>query len=210
MADAIDPTTSTWEQIHGIHHVPKSYVPPFMKDEFAAMNTQAAQPTDRTPGMLRDKMYEVELEEEAGNPNEESLIQIDPRTAKMGDPSQPHLLNQDADQQQNLERFAEQEANKRQIKDMKFIRVKVKNVIIDDQALLPKLIDQGFDLQVSIPLPDIYQKKISDQHIHLSNYEVVSYNEFSFNSLSLYNFRVDEETLGAYVSSQIHVMIPDH
>ena len=93
---------------------------------------------------------------------------------------------------------------------MKFIRVKVKNVLIDDQALLPKLIDQSFDLQVSIPLPDIYQKKISDQHIHLSNYEVLNYNEFSFNSLSLYNFRVDEETLGAFVTSQLHVMIPDH
>lgn len=56
----------------------------------------------------------------------------------------------------------------------------------------------------------MYQKKISDQHIHLSNYDVLGYNEFSFNSLSLYNFRVDEDTLGAFVTSQLHVMIPDH
>ena len=74
-----------------------------MKDEFAAMNAQAAQPTDRSPGQLRDQMYALELEEEAANKNEESLIQINPRTAKIGEPSQNHLINQDADQQQNLE-----------------------------------------------------------------------------------------------------------
>jgi formiminotetrahydrofolate cyclodeaminase len=34
MADAIDPSTRAWESIHGAHHVPKTYVPPFMKDEF--------------------------------------------------------------------------------------------------------------------------------------------------------------------------------
>ena len=103
MADALDPTTSAWEQIHGIHHVPKTYVPPFMKDEFEAMNAQAAQPTDRSPEKIKDKMYEVELEDEAGNPNEESLIQINPRTANIGNPNQPHLLSQDLEQQQNLE-----------------------------------------------------------------------------------------------------------
>jgi hypothetical protein len=34
MADALNPSTSAWEQIHGMHHVPTTYVPPFMKDEF--------------------------------------------------------------------------------------------------------------------------------------------------------------------------------
>jgi hypothetical protein len=30
MADALEPSTQAWEQIHGIHNIPKAYVPPFM------------------------------------------------------------------------------------------------------------------------------------------------------------------------------------
>jgi len=37
MADALNPSTSAWEQIHGIHEIPKAYVPPFMKDEMDQM-----------------------------------------------------------------------------------------------------------------------------------------------------------------------------
>lgn len=84
---------------------------------------------------------------------------------------------------------------------MKFIRVKVKNLRIESEELLHKLIDESFNLVVTIPLPDIYQKKISDQTMQLNNYDVLSFNEFAFNSLSLYNFRVDEATLGQYVMS---------
>lgn len=40
---------------------------------------------------------------------------------------------------------------------MKFIRIKVKNLKIEsDQALISKLIDESFNLQVNIPLPDPY------------------------------------------------------
>jgi len=45
---------------------------------------------------------------------------------------------------------------------MKFIRVKVKNLRIESEDLLHKLIDGSFNFQVAVPLPDIYQKKISD------------------------------------------------
>jgi hypothetical protein len=37
MADALDPSTSAWEQIHGVHQIPKTYVAPFSKDEFDQM-----------------------------------------------------------------------------------------------------------------------------------------------------------------------------
>ena len=56
------------------------------------------------------------------------------------------------------------------------------------------LIDETFSIVVDLPMPDIYQKKISMQQIKLSNYDIVSFNEFAFNNLSLYNFKIDEET----------------
>lgn len=37
----------------------------------------------------------------------------------------------------------------------------------------------------------------------LNNYEVLSFNEFGFHSLSLYNFRIDEETLAEYVMAKM-------
>jgi len=85
--------------------------------------------------------------------------------------------------------------------DMKFIRVKVKNVRIESKELLHKMINENFNLKVTTPLPDINQKKITDQTTQLNNYEVISNCEFAFNSLSLYNFRVDGNTLGQYVMS---------
>lgn len=75
---------------------------------------------------------------------------------------------------------------------MRFIRVKVKTLQILDSELLNMMIDEGFDLKIEIPLPDIYQRKISNQIASLNNYEVLSHNEFGFHSLSLYNFRIDE------------------
>jgi len=39
---------------------------------------------------------------------------------------------------------------------------------------------------------------------------VLSFNEFAFNSLSLYNFRVDEETYAQYVTSVMRFGISDH
>jgi hypothetical protein len=38
---------------------------------------------------------------------------------------------------------------------------------------------------------------------------VLSFNEFAFNSLSLYNFRIDEDTLVKYVTSQMKFIITD-
>lgn len=123
----------------------------------------------------------------------------------------PPINNQyvDQDRDHHREDLNESDANRRQIKDMKFIRVKIKNVKIDSDKLNSHIIDESFFLSVFIPLPDKYLKKISDQEIKLNNYDVISSCEYAFNSLSLYNFRVDEETLAEYVQSQMKFQIPD-
>lgn len=108
-----------------------------------------------------------------------------------------------------MEDAPEADQGKRQIMDMKFIRVKVKTVRITEEKLLHSLIEDGFKLTVDVPLPDVYQKQMSNQSAKLSNYEVLSFNEFAFNSLSLYNFRVDEQTLGKFVDSSLKIQIQD-
>jgi len=100
MADALDPSTSAWEQIHGIHHVPKTYVPPFMQGE--------ADQNEPSPQKIKDKMYDIEVEDQAVNPLEESLIQIKPRNQ-----GTRHQSNIDFEQEQHLEDLPDQEANRR-------------------------------------------------------------------------------------------------
>lgn len=56
-------------------------------------------------------------------------------------------------------------------------------------------------------MPDIYQKKVSYQQIKLSNYDIISFNEFAFNNLSLYNFKIDEETFNQLVSANLNIGI---
>ena len=35
MEQAMEPSAQAWEQIHGASTIPKTYVPPFMQDEFS-------------------------------------------------------------------------------------------------------------------------------------------------------------------------------
>ena len=44
----------------------------------------------------------------------------------------------------------------------------------------------------------------------MSNYEIVGFNEFAFNSLTLYNFRIDEATLSKFVESKMKIHMPEH
>jgi hypothetical protein len=62
---------------------------------------------------------------------------------------------------------------------------------------------------MDIPLPDVYHSCMSNQNVTLSNYEPLAHNLYAFNSLSLYNFRVDEKTLGQFVASKMSVGIPE-
>lgn len=85
--------------------------------------------------------------------------------------------------------------------DMRFIRMKIKSLVVEDGRVLQELISQTealdkgkFSLTISLPLPDIYKKSISHQVVKLNNYSVVSTNEFEFTNLSLYNFMISEET----------------
>jgi hypothetical protein len=87
--------------------------------------------------------------------------------------------------------------------DMKFIRFKIKKLTIDDGDLCQTMVNHGFSLTSALPLPDIYKQTISDQFVKLSNYDLISVNEFEFTSLTLYNFKLSEETVADLSNSQI-------
>jgi hypothetical protein len=123
MADALNPSKSMWEQIHGMHHVPKSYVPPFMKAEHDEM-VQAS-----SPEKVKDELYELELEEQALNKDEEPAEK----------PKLPRRKNFDYDNNQNLEEAPWADQDRRQIKDMRFIRIKVKQMRAEAQELISKI-----------------------------------------------------------------------
>jgi len=55
MAQAMEPSQEAWASIHGIHNIPKNYVPPFMKEEHKEM---AGSP-------IRDKLYSMQVDAEA-------------------------------------------------------------------------------------------------------------------------------------------------
>lgn len=78
---------------------------------------------------------------------------------------------------------------------MQYIYIKIGKLRVDDEQLIQKCIDQSFRLYVKIPLPDVYSNTISCQNIQLNNYDVLSHNEYDFNSTSSFNFRVNPETL---------------
>ena len=60
---------------------------------------------------------------------------------------------------------------------------------------------------MALPLPDVYKRGISSQVVKLSNYSVVSENEFEFTSLSLYNFMVSEDTFNKLSASELVVAL---
>ncbi len=90
---------------------------------------------------------------------------------------------------------------------MKFIKVKIVNLRIDNEELLHQLIDSNFTMVLEVPLPDIYQKKVQNQTMKLNNYDVVSFNEFAFNNSTLYNFKIDEDTLSKMIASNLKVSL---
>lgn len=92
MEEAIEPQgRSAWEMIHGVNHIPKTYIPPFMQDEYEKMKeVQASLPQEGD---------QIEFEE---NANEESFIKIEPRGYK--GQSQPKIdVSNQHEQVQNLE-----------------------------------------------------------------------------------------------------------
>jgi hypothetical protein len=45
--------------------------------------------------------------------------------------------------------------------DMKYCRMKVKTLSLEDNELLQALLSENFNLSLSLPLPDIYYKTVS-------------------------------------------------
>lgn len=74
---------------------------------------------------------------------------------------------------------------------------------------MQKLVGNKFALTVALPLADVYKNQVTDQFIKLTNPTEVAANEFEFSSLSLYNFRLNEETFHELSSSFLQVMIDD-
>lgn len=194
MAEAINPRSQMWEQIHGIHEIPKAYKPPFLKDD-KRQKINLDDSEDDSPDAIRDKIYGHQVDEEATGLKTVPL------------PIKPKV-KPDYQEHQNLEELPIEEAERRQIKDMKFFRFKVKTLAIYSYELSQKLVNQPFGLEIVLPLPDIYQGQISEQKVRLSNYEILPGNIYAFNSLSLYNFRVDEVTLAPFINSRIRAEIP--
>ena len=95
------------------------------------------------------------------------------------------------------------------ISEMKYIRLKIKTLTVEDAELLTQMIEKvhgkGFALIVTLPLADVYQKTISYQTIKLTNYSYTAQNEFEFSSMSLYNFRVNEETFGDLSGAELKI-----
>jgi len=46
---------------------------------------------------------------------------------------------------------------------MKFIKIKIVSLRVENEELLHQLIDQNFTLNLEVPLPDVYQKRIAFQ-----------------------------------------------
>ena len=86
---------------------------------------------------------------------------------------------------------------------MRYIYIKIGTLRVDDEQLIQQCIDQSFRLYVKIPLPDVYSNSISSQNIQLNNYDVISHNEYDFNSTSSFYFRVNSETLAQFVDSSL-------
>lgn len=99
------------------------------------------------------------------------------------------------------------------ISEMKYIRLKIKTLTVEDAELLTQMIEKvhgkGFALIVTLPLADVYQKTISHQTIKLTNYSYTAQNEFEFSSMSLYNFRINEETFGDLSGSELKIQIDE-
>ena len=65
MTKALDPSTSAWEQLHGIHEIPKPYIPPFMQESH--------DPFHHSTENLA-KMQYAEAEQEKEKDDDESFI----------------------------------------------------------------------------------------------------------------------------------------
>lgn len=93
----------------------------------------------------------------------------------------------------------------RQILDMKYIYLKVRELKVFDAAILSKIINRGFSLTVQLPLPDVKNREVAMQTVAMRNYDVVTNDEFLFNSTSSYQFKISEPTLAQFSESYLGI-----
>jgi hypothetical protein len=186
MTDALEPDTA-WNQLHGEHEVaPKKYVPPFLQP--AKLKQEDDRNFEISESARLDNIYSLEVDAQADG------IKIEPSPAK---PSSNQFESE----------IPQKEGGN--LKDMRYIRMKIKTLKVEDNDALCKLnkdgfsIADGFFLTVSLPLADVNNNNVSDQFIKLNNYDVISGNEFEFTSLNLYNFRINEETFNELAQSNL-------
>lgn len=187
MDEALD--DDAWRHIHGPHEIPKtSYMNPF---------SQVQPNQDREPQIDNyETIYNMEIEAGLQKYNE-------PAVESKG--KRPNTVTEMTSAVEDLNTaFGGNGGN---LSDMRFIRMKVKSMSITDNEILQQMISQGFSITVSLPLADIYQKTVSMQTIKLSNYDVIGMNEFEFQSLSLYNFKISEETFSLLAQSELTIQI---
>ena len=164
-------------QLHGPHVPAKRYVPPFLQNQG---HTQAQ--VDH----ISKNIYDMEIEAGLGGHHskvEEHHMEV-------------HETTQD--------RCGGPGGN---IRDMKFLRLKIKTLRVEDNDLLQELIDQSFAVTIALPLADVYNQNVQDQFIKLTNYDTISMNEFDFCSQSLFNFKVSDETFNNFAAASLQVMI---
>lgn len=192
-----------WEQIHGKNELPKKYVPPFLRD--SSPNKQHEDLSD-----VKENLYALEVEaglnKKGADSSDDEMMRPGGLTRAPNHVSFPHDANRVSESG-----HVAHGGNGGNIRDMRFIRLKIKSLVIEDGTLLQELHSdaQGFSLTCALPLPDIYQHVIADQFVKLSNKTVVSENEFDFTNLSLYNFQVNEETFNDLSRSHLQIMLDE-
>ena len=88
---------------------------------------------------------------------------------------------------------------------MKYIYLKVRELKIDEAAVLSRLINESFCLEVQLPLPDVKRDEVTSQSVLMRNYEVLAHDAFNFNSTSSYQFKISEPTLAAFSESLLTI-----
>ena len=192
-----------WTQLHGHQQIPKRYVPPFLRDDAKKQPKDfAAKEQERM-----ENLYSIEIDA--------ALDRAKPKNLPQDQQAQHRVTFAQDDERQdpdtNQIMYAGQSAN---LTDMRFIRMKIKSLVVEDAEVLQELHGQmgelnnkKFALTINLPLPDVYNRCLASQNIKLCNYSVVAENEFEFTSLSLYNFMVSEETFNLLSAADLVIGI---
>ena len=58
---------------------------------------------------------------------------------------------------------------------------------------------------MQLPLPDVNRGEVALQSVAMRNYEVITHDEFMFNSTSSYQFKISEPTLAHFSESTLGI-----